>query len=84
MPTTFNLWYDHRLGNLWLRGIWGRASPIRSEDSDESAEEPFVSRESRSNRDVTGVSDGMVLGFTVPRSTQPTRCQILTRPSNLG
>ena len=25
--TTFNLRYDHRLGNLWLRGTWGRASP---------------------------------------------------------
>ena len=32
MPTTFNLGYDHRLGNLWLRGTLGRVSPRGSRD----------------------------------------------------
>ena len=32
MPTTFNLGYDHRLGNLRLRGTLGWASPRGSRD----------------------------------------------------
>ena len=32
MPTTFNPRYDHRLGNLWLQGTLGRASPRGSRD----------------------------------------------------
>ena len=42
-----------------------------------------MNREQARDRGCPTYGEGILLGFTVPRSTQPTCCQMSTRPSNL-